>query len=506
MSTLTKVSHLISNYSYRRRKTKCPKKIFSLRYLCEKAGLNTSEFDDSVINLLDSEVSYICRFSERFTKNCICFQLYNEDDNDNTMRKAIDSGALVCVTDHPINGLPCIVVDDTAEIYARMCAEYRNLSQSQATAVFGSIGKTTTKKMIYAVYKQKYKTWCDTGNDNILDSVGAISQHIPDDMQQVVFEFSEDTPGRISKMSKIANPYVCVVTDIDKSHIEYYLTEDRIREEFLSALQYLRDDGVCITNYDNINNRLLFNKKNVVFVSLENEDADYYADDIQIDEHGLLFLIHEKTTFKTYKVRLYNTFARHNVYSALMAFAAGVYIGMDKQSIILGLSKYRSSGFRQNIYKSKDTVIYADCYNAVAKSIKSAVNAADIIPIKGKRIAVIGDVAEAGNYTAKTHMEIVRIINNSHFDYFLTCGQELKKSISKMSFRSGLKVLTFDTQPQMNFELKKIVKNGDLVLFKSSHSGNLQRSIRYVFPKSYTIQMIKYYAPRIIWHFRVIMN
>ena len=239
---------------------------------------------------------------------------------------------------------------------------------------------------------------------------------------------------------------------------------------------------------------------------MKDTSADYYADNIQVDLEGMRFKIIEKATGISHKIRLYHVYALHNVYSAMLAFAAGVQIGLSYDTIIKGLSNYRPSGFRQNIYRSGKTIIYADCFNAVAKSVKSAILAANQIPVTGRRIAVLGDVAEAGAYTESTHSEIVDIVNNSEFTILMTCGQELRRALEKANVRNNLTVFTFDTQTEMNKMLKKQTHNGDLVLFKSSHSGNLSQSIRTVFPVAYFIQMVKYYVPRVKWHFKVLMN
>lgn len=422
------------------------------------------------------------------------------------MRKAIADGALACVTDHNIDGVPCIIVSNTAKTYADLCSIYRDMAKIKSTVVVGSIGKTTAKKMLAAVYSQAFKTWCDTGNDNILDSVGSICQHIPDSAEQFIAELSEDTPGLIEQMSKIIKPDIAVITTIDKSHILSYGNEENIFNEFRSVTKHMRGDGVCITSLDENNAENLIKDKKVIFVSTNDKSADFSASDITFTSEGTEFNVYEKATDKSYKVKLINTFAKHNVTSALLAFAAGVVSGMEHDKIIAGLASYRATGIRQNIYKSGKTVVYADCYNAVAKSIRSAINASCEIPISGKRIAVIGDVAEAGDYTESTHKEIFNIVNNSTFDILLTCGVELRKAISNSEIRNNLQVLTFENQKAMNKALKKQVKNGDLVLFKSSHSGNLQKTIASTFPLAYFYQSIKYYIPRIKWHFQVILN
>ncbi|MBQ4161257.1 MAG: hypothetical protein IJD83_10050, partial [Clostridia bacterium] len=191
---------------------------------------------------------------------------------------------------------------------------------------------------------------------------------------------------------------------------------------------------------------------------------------------------------------------------ALLAFAAGVVSGISYDKIVAGLQKYRATGIRQNVFKAGKTIVYADCYNAVAKSIRSAIEGAQKIPVCGKRIAVLGDVAEAGSYTESTHREIVDIVNTSSFDVVMTFGKNLKKALANMQTRENLVVLTFKNQKEMNKALKKQVKSGDLVLFKASHSGKLSASIASTFPVAYAYQAIKYYTSRLMWHFKVILN
>lgn len=502
---LRKVTHVCGNHAYKKKRKGNPYIFFTLRELCAYAGIEIPNLDATVKEKLDTTVSYICRWGDRFTKDCICVQLY--DDTDDTMRQAINAGALVCVTDHKIAGIPCIVVEDPAVTYADMCSVIRDTATVKSTVIVGSIGKTTTKKMVEAVYRKAYNTLCDSGNDNILDSVGSICQHIPKKADIYVAEFSEDTPGLIEQMSKIVKPEIAIIATIDKSHIEFYGSEENIFNEFRSVTKHMREDGVCITSMDQENATSLISDKKVIYVSTQSKEADFFADNISVDTEGLKFSVHEKASGNTYPVKLINSFAIHNVTSALIAFAAGVCAGVDYAKIVEGLAAYRATGIRQNVYKAaKDVVVYADCYNAVAKSIRSAVKASCNIPIIGKRIAVLGDVAEAGSYTEQTHQEIVDIVNDSTFDILFTCGLELKKALASATMREGLQVYTFATQREMNQALKMKIQRGDLVLFKSSHSGNLQASIKKTFPLAYLYQAIKYYTPRIHWHFKIVLN
>ncbi len=220
------------------------------------------------------------------------------------MRVAYNKGALVCVTDKKIDGIDCIVVDNPAVVYSDMCAIVRETAKTKSTVIAGSIGKTSTKKMVEAVYRQHFNTLCDSGNDNILDSVGSICQLMPQKAEQYIAEFSEDTPGLIEQMSKITKPEIAIITTIDKSHIEFYGSEENIFNEFRSITKYMNPDGVCIMSQDENSAKTLINDKRVVFVSKTSTDADFYASDILCTEMGLVFDVTEKKTGNTYPVKL----------------------------------------------------------------------------------------------------------------------------------------------------------------------------------------------------------
>lgn len=493
----------LCNATYKRKLKKCPNAFYTLRQLCEKIGLNSENFDAVVKSKLDETVSQVCRYGDRLTKDAVCVQLY--EDTDKTMKKAIAEGALVCVTDHSIEGLPCIVVDKPAAVYADMCCVLYDNSL-HTIAISGSIGKTTAKKMVDAVFSKNVPTLCDAGNANLLESVGHVCQHIPPKSEVFVAECSEDTPGMLTEMSKILKPNVVIITPVDKSHILHYGSEENILKEVGSIADYLADDGVCITSMDDENTAGMFTDKKVVFVSAKTNEADYFTHNISVDCNGLHFEIAEKATGKSHAVTLKNTFGVHNVYPAMYAYAAGVAFGLDSEQIVKGLESYRSLGIRQNAYKTRGVTIYADCYNAVAKSVRSAINAAQNIPIKGKYIAVLGDIAEAGDYAESTHLEIARIVNESKFEILLAFGPQICDAVAKTQFRDGLVVVPCENRKKLNANIRKYAKRGDLVLFKSSHSGHLNHSLLATFTTGYVYQGLKGVPPRLKWHLKMAIN
>ena len=493
----------IGNMTSRRKQRKFPERFYTVEQMLSTAGIKIEDQIPEIQQKAKDVVSGVCRVGSRFTKRCICVQLY--EDAIDLMPIAMKKGALFCITRRPVDGVPCIVVDDPSRVYADLCSMYRN-KDVFATAIVGSIGKTTTKKMVQAVYESQEKIFCDAGNDNQLDGVGYICQHVPTKTKLWIQEVSEDTKGCVEQISKVVQPNISIITAVDMSHIEEFGDEQGILDEIASITKHMPEDGICITSIDQANTANLITDRKVVTVSMENPEADFYSKDVNLTEEGLEFVIVAKDTGKEYKAILKNVYAVHNIYSALYAFAAGVYSGITTENIIKGIGKYEATGVRQNIWKSKGVTVYADCYNAVAKSVRSAIGAASIIPIKGKRVVVLGDIAEAGEFTEATHKEIVDIVNQSNFDYLLAYGKNICKALDDFTPREGLTIVKCADRKALNRAVKKNVKRGDLVLFKASHSGGLDKTIAHAFRWSYLKKMWQYYWPQVTWRFVVLFN
>lgn len=495
---------LIGTFAQRKKKRKKPEMFWTVRALLEVANIEIASLSTDIQEILDKKVLQICRAGSRFTKQSICVQLYN--DGPKVLKWAMRHGALLLITKEQIEDFPCVVVNEPVKVYADMCAALYQTTAVNSTAVIGSIGKTTAKKMVYSVYSEAYNTFWEPGNDNQVDGIGYSAQHIPKRTEKWLQEVSEDTPGCTEQVSKIIKPNIAIITAIDKSHIEQFGNEQGILDEIASITKYMPDYGVCITSMDDENTKELIKNHRVVFVSMRNREADFYADSISVNTEGICFSITDKKNDRTCKMKLKNVFAVHNVYSALYAFAAGVIQGMCYEDIVHGIERYKSTGVRQNVFRAKGIVVYADCYNAVAKSVRSAINAAAEIPIKGKRIAVLGDIAETGEYTKSTHDELVDIVNSSNFDVLLALGENICKSIEAKNNRDDLEIVLCKSHKQLSKTLKRTMKKGDLVLFKASHSSRLDKCLSSVFRFAYTRKMLEYYWPQVAWRLKVIFS
>lgn len=465
-----------------------PQRYKSIGFLSEYLG-DEVVLNDQAKAIKDKIVSHICTFqSTFFPKNNACLvyinPVYGNSDTLKYATRAMSQGALVLITDQPYLDYPCIISNDPIKTYALLCKYYRDLSPKvKITAVTGSIGKTTTKNMIGEVYKSFFKTLYTEENNNTKTTVGFAVQHIPRWAEMMVQEVHEGEPNETQWLSMMLHPEVVVLTSIDNSHYQFFGSPDRIIQECCSITRFMSEKGTVIVNKDEFDRFDLLNGQRVMTVSTMSEDADIYASQIEVNDGGLSFLVHIKEKGITATVELNNIYARHNVVCALYAFAAGYSQGIPVDTIVSGLKKYKTSGIRQNIIKTTDGVtLYIDCYNAVAKSMKSAIDACDLIPVSGKRIAVLGDIAEVGNLSEKMHQDVISFVNKSKFNVLYAYGPNIKAAIDITTLRNSLQVSCFDRRESLSEELKKSVSAGDLVLFKASNSSGLGELVIKVWP------------------------
>lgn len=467
-----------------------PEKYKSVGFFCDYLGEEVT-INDSIKTIRRKIVTNICTLqSARPPKDNVCLvyinPVYGINDMQQYAAKAMCKGALVLITDRCYSDYPCIVSKDPIKTYALLCKYFRDLQHKvRITAVTGSIGKTTTKNMIAEVYKMSYKTLYTEENNNTKTTVGFAVQHIPNWAEVMVQEVHEGEPNETQWLSLMLHPEVAVITSIDNSHYQFFGSADKIIEECCAITKYMSETGIVIVNKDEFTRFDLLNGRIIMTISLVDETADFYASNVELDNDGLTFIVRVKDNGGSARVRLNNIFAKHNVISALYAFAAGYCQGVPIESIIRGLSNYRTSGIRQNIIKTSDGVtLYVDCYNAVGKSMKSAIDACDSIPVSGKRIAVLGDIAEVGDLSDSMHREVISFINESKFDMLLIIGEKMQMAAEAVPNRDSLRIESFENRTIVSDRLRAVATRGDLVLFKASNASNLKECVLRVWPET----------------------
>lgn len=348
--------------------------------------------------------------------------------------EALKNGARICLLEEiPIQketyekypNTTIIVVKNSIEAIQKLATYKRSLYDIPVIGITGSVGKTSTKDIIGGVVSTSYKVRKTYGNYNNHIGLPLTILGLKDHTALVV-EMGMNHLGELRKLTNIAKPTICVITNVGTAHIGNLGSRENILKAKLEILEGLTKEGMAIINNDNdlLHNWNMQNKEyKVKSFGIENK-SDIIAQDISINEHESNFTSYiygEKT-----KVEVPVT-GKHFVYNAICAICVGEVLNISKQNILKGIKEFELSKNRMEILKNeKEVTIINDCYNASFDSMKASLEV--LSKIEGRRkIAVLGDILELGEYSKKIHEDVGNEVTKNNIDILITVRRSIKK-------------------------------------------------------------------------------
>ena len=468
------------------------KRQLTLKRFFEIAGL---PFPEKFEALADHPVSDFTADPRRLTPDSVFMYWqvgplssgYAEDP----LERAVSTGCLCIITNEPCDFENSLLITDTNEdgysiitdAYIRASHYIRSIHKSKVIALTGSVGKTSTKEMIEAVLRAHYKNpLVSKGNNNSMFSITRNIQKLKRPTNVYLQEVGAFAPRTIEISAKQLEADMAVYTNIGVSHVESYGSREELAKDKLSLSTYGKPDGLAFVNYDDeILMSHPFTQK-VITYSLRNEEADYYAKNIEkTEEAGLRFTIVDKLSGEEHNAEVFVP-GEHNVLNAVVAYAVGRALKLKPEEILAGIAEYRPSGMLQNIIHPCGYHIFADCYNSSLLAIENTLAAMDDIPVAngGRRIAVLGDILALGDISEETHHQIAGVLAKHKVDLLLAYGINIRLTVEDAA-KLGIESKYFADRQKLEDEIRAVVKPEDLVLFKASHAVNLGSSIDRLF-------------------------
>jgi len=341
--------------------------------------------------------------------------------------------------------------------------------------ITGSVGKTTTKQFIYSVLKEKYTTHKTDGNFNNEIGMPITILRMPCDTEALVLEMGMSFKGEISRLTRIAEPDIAVITNVGSSHIENLGSREGIRDAKMEIAEGLREGGKLVLNGDE---PLLAGVDGAIYVSMENEDSDYRAVNVkEMDGYYTFDIACAEGIVKDFRI---NVLGIHNVYNAVLSYAVGKIAGMEDEDIRRGLLNFENAAMRQNIYENDGYTVIEDCYNASPESMKASLKVLCSKAKENRKVAVLGDMLELGAYSETLHRAVGAAVVELGIDKLFTFGK-LAEFIAKGAIEAGMKpcdivsITDADCPEAMADAIKQEVRDNDTLLFKASRGIKLER-------------------------------
>lgn len=369
---------------------------------------------------------------------------------------------------------PIIVVEDVLAALEKLGVAARARSAAKIIAVTGSAGKTTTKEALRHVLSAVGKVHASAQSFNNHWGVPLTLARMPVDCDYAVFEIGMNHPDEIRPLVKMVRPHVAIVTMIAAAHLGFFRNLDEIARAKAEIFEGLEPDGAAVLNRDDGRWKLL--------------DKMAHAAGV---EHVYGFGENARSTFKLVKCELHADHTditarigghevtarvgapgRHMVQNVLAVLGAAHLVGADLDRAALALADLtaeRGRGKRHVLRHPGGPITLIDeSYNANPASMGAAMALLNATPVtgEGRRIAVLGDMLELGDHSAKLHAALADLIVGSGTQTVFLGGPEMRALAERLpgeiktEYRAGAE--------ELKPVLLAALKPGDVVMIKSS--------------------------------------
>ena len=384
-------------------------------------------------------------------------------------------GAVVSQLPDPLpEGKGIVKVEDTTVALQNLARSIRERQPFTLIGITGSAGKTTTKEMIATLIGTERRTFKSWGNFNNVIGCPLCVDNTPDDAEVVVSEMGMNHKGEIALMAGLTHPDIGVYTNIGPVHIEFFGTVEKIAEAKRELLENVKPGGTIVVNVDN---------EHVVRISEGFEgtkvtygidhEAMFRATDVR--ERGLL-----GTTFKLREFPMELALpGRHNLENLLAAIATARAAGISWDGISRGIGQLKPAYHRGVVVETPSgAMLYDDTYNSNPYALSRALALLEQADVRGRRIAVIGDMLELGERELEFHREAGRGVPKS-IDVVIGVGKRstaLLEGAKEAGFGDD-RLHHFDDAESAAAFLQDFIKDGDLVLIKASRGIGLDKIV-----------------------------
>lgn len=429
----------------------------------------------------NKEVSEIVTDNRKVTEESLFIAITGKRvDGHDFINAAFDSGALCVISEKEFMvEKPYILVSNSLQAIKDIAKFYISGLDIKVVGITGSVGKTSTKEMIYSVLSEKYSVLKTEGNFNNELGLPLTIFRLREQHQIAVLEMGISDFGEMKRLSEICKPDVAVITNIGLCHLENLKSRDGILKAKTEMFENLKKGAKIVLNGDDdkLSSIQKFNEIIPEFYHVKNvAHANIYADSIVNDGiKGINCSLHYHGSNIPVKI---NIPGDHMVYNALAALTVGKIFHLSDEDIKNGIEKIMPVKGRNNILDIKGLTVIDDCYNANPISMKASIDVLEYA--NTRKVAILGDMFELGENENQLHESIGKYLLSKNIDIIVFVGSLMNYAyLNLLHSETDKKLYYFETMDLLFTEIERIVQPNDTILVKASNGMKFTKIVDY---------------------------
>ena len=412
-----------------------------------------AEIMGSSSNVIDADIENVSSDSRDIRNGDLFIAIKGEVfDGHDFVAEVLSKGAAAAVVERLIPDVPAIrqiVVSNSLEAYGKLGAYVRSQFKGKVIGLTGSAGKTTTKEEIKFVLSKFASVYATSGNFNNNIGVPRTLCNIDMNAEYAVIEMGMSAKGEISQLVSWVKPDIALITNVYPMHIEFFPNFKAIADAKAEIFEGLPKGGIAIINEDTNFPEVLEAHAKAQGAKVVKFGHDTHPDvEFELAQEG-----------------------EHHVYNAWAALTIADVLGLDivKAASCLkdfGALEGRGKHWKLNFAKGSYTLI-DDSYSGQPEAMKLGIQTLAKMKTAGRKIVVLGKMAELGNLSQAKHIEIGKVVAMSGIDVAVGVCPEMKDMLAQLP--DSIEHYYFENKDGLDdFLLNNLLQNNDTVLIKGA--------------------------------------
>lgn len=395
-------------------------------------------------------------------------------DGNQFAAQALEGGCAYAVVDNPdvVRDDRYILVDDVLTAMQQLAAHHRRALGLPILQVTGTNGKTTTKELLAAVLGRKFRLLYTQGNLNNHIGVPKTLLRLRPEHQMAIIETGANHPGEIADLCRIVQADCGVITNVGMAHLEGFGSFEGVVRTKSELYDDLRQRGgyIFLHGEDDILRRQAVGLPAVTYGLTGQQNA--VEGEVVACDPCLRFRWRKAGgDWNCVPTQLIGSY---NIYNALCAISAGVHFGVPEDDICAAIAEYCPTNNRSELLRTAHNTLIVDAYNANLTSMTAALSNFNVMEHTDK-LAILGEMRELGDYSAKAHLEVLRHLLSIDCKEAWLVGKGYETALAQLTpaERASCCFQPFADVEAVKAYLQKHPQHDRLILVKGSNGTRL---------------------------------